>query len=595
MVIYSVHRRRQSTAGYTVKQYLIFLGRELISPINYILALGVGIFIQLLQGSPLFSSLVPFLVPVGVQAFSKSVLRYTNRFGNMLLSLPGKREDPVFIMAGDGTIVASTGKTEQLFTEREVGSLFDLLGKTEGESVLSTISGTEENAFPLKLERYSPLLESWYRLVINTDGSGSKLLVWLDDISGRKRAYGALTSLHGFTDAVLRNLEDVAEEGSAFQGIASLALDFGFQGVLIAKVSEKSGNLLEGHVYRNDNDEIVHSGLLTIHREADAPVWRSRESGKVTYDQLLPGESEEAFFMRYPFDKQVAAFIGEPIRSFINYHEGEVSIIAFNLDHRIESEDILALEIVVNSARSVSSLVDLARVNDKKFYQGVTGLCSAAEYSDEITGLHIYRVNEYSRFLAEKVGMDQKEQKWIGMVASMHDIGKVAIPHLIKLDRAFTPEERYEMEMHVIYGAQIIGRMMNCCDDADPRLDMAREIALYHHQRWDGQGYPGLYAENGGYTDLESRNYRDYLQLRPAKGDEIPLTARIVSLADTYDALRSPRQYKPAMPHEKACTIIRLDDRSGARGVERFGEDLMELFEEHHRVFAEIFESMQDV
>jgi len=252
------------------------------------------------------------------------------------------------------------------------------------------------------------------------------------------------------------------------------------------------------------------------------------------------------------------------------------------------------MEILVNSARSVSSLLALAAENENKFLQSVTGLCAAAEYSDEITGMHILRVNEYSRLIAKKVGMAEKGQFHIGQVAAMHDIGKVAIPHLIKLERAFTPDERKEMEMHTIYGAQIIEKMMTCCAATEPRLAMAYEIALNHHQQWNGQGYPPIIDKNGRRARLASKTRGDYDRLRPAVGSEIPLTARIVALADTYDALRSARQYKPGKTHAETVEIIKIDDRTGLRGEERFGPDVMEIFTAHHSAFQAIYENMQE-
>jgi HD-GYP domain-containing protein (c-di-GMP phosphodiesterase class II) len=577
-----------------VKAYLYKLFRELISPVNYLLALGIGLVIQLLQGNPVFSSPVPYAVPVLVQAFSKSFLRFRARHNDLLLSLPGRRTDPAFVVDREGNIITSSGSTRELFEKRGILTLEKLLGRELSEKVFSEADTAGKEAFPLHFETYCVPLGKWYRISVSREDSCRVLLVWMDDIAAQKRIYRNLFSMHGFTDSLFNDLYRVAEHDTTFSRLASIILDFGYGAVLIAKVPETDSEILVGNVYVKRDGTMVTSPEIRISRASDAPVWRSRKSGEVTWDQVKTEHEVEAFARRYPFDREVLSRIGSPVRNFINFHEGQISLIAFNLDHEILAEDLLAVDIVVNTARSVSGLITLAQMNENKFFQGVTGLCAAAEYSDEITGLHIYRVNEYSRFLAGELGMGGREQEWIGKVAAMHDIGKVAIPHLIKLPRPFTPEEREQMQMHAVYGAQIIDRMMNCCSDRAPRLFMAREIALNHHQFWDGSGYPGVYDDEGRQAALESREPSYYRAFRPGRGEEIPLAARIVALADSYDALRSPRQYKQPMSHSRAMELLRLDDRTGTAGAMRFGPDVMAAFEEQHLKFAEIYDSMTD-
>ena len=146
--------------------------------------------------------------------------------------------------------------------------------------------------------------------------------------------------------------------------------------------------------------------------------------------------------------------------------------------------------------------------------------------------------------------------------------------------------------MHTIFGAQIIERMMGCCSEPEPRLSMAFEIALYHHQQWNGAGYPDIIQSDGSLAELSSKETEYYAAFRPARGEEIPLVARIVSLADNYDALRSRRQYKPAKGHAETAALIRTDDRSGTAGEERFGPDVMEAFERVHHEFDVIYRNM---
>jgi len=597
----------------TFSIYLRYLGREILQPVNYLIAAGIGLLILTLQGNSPFASIVPYLVPVFVQAFSKSYVKFSGRYRDMLLSLPERRSDPAFLLDFDGTIILAAGKTDTEFRERGIRSLADLFDREGQARVMRCAEESNDECGPV--ECYSPPYDKWYEVKTGKSADCRTILVWLEDVSQRRKLDEKLSKIRDFSDALISDLSELVENDTSFTRLAGLMLDLGYEGVFITTAMESG---LEGRIYKRaveerdtsgerrrhsgpvNTDSLKTSGPVHIAKNSEAPIWLSRREGRLFYDQVgLGGSSgkiytEEEFSRAYPFDERVARFIGSPIRNFINYHEGEVSIIAFNLSRTIGSGDLLAMEVLINSARSVSSLLSLASENERKFLQSVTGLCAAAEYSDEITGMHILRVNEYSRLLAEKVGMAKKGQNHIGQVAAMHDIGKVAIPHLIKLERAFTQAERREMEMHAIYGAQIIEKMMTCCAATEPRLAMAYEIALNHHQMWNGDGYPPIVDGSGRRGEVSSKTRSDYDSMRPARGAEIPLTARIVSMADTYDALRSARQYKPGMSHEKAAEIIRLDDRSGLKGEERFGPDLIELFNEHHKKFAEIYARMQE-
>ncbi len=150
-------------------------------------------------------------------------------------------------------------------------------------------------------------------------------------------------------------------------------------------------------------------------------------------------------------------------------------------------------------------------------------------YNDSDTGNHIRRMSKFSAIIAEGYGCDQEFVKNIHLYASLHDIGKVGISdELLKKPGRYTPEEFEAMKKHVAIG----GKMLSF-----PEIDqMARNIVLYHHEKWDGTGY-----------------------LRGLQGEEIPLEARIVALADVYDALLTKRVYKEAYPEERADAIILRD------------------------------------
>lgn len=155
-------------------------------------------------------------------------------------------------------------------------------------------------------------------------------------------------------------------------------------------------------------------------------------------------------------------------------------------------------------------------------------LAKAGEYRDEVTGAHVARIGLFSRQIAEALGMNESYCDLIEQAAPLHDIGKIGIPDKLLLKPGnFTEDEREDMKSHTIIGYEILK------DSPSRYLQMGAEIALSHHEKFDGSGYPyGL------------------------SGDDIPLSARIVAVADVYDALTSARPYKNAWPVEKALSFL---------------------------------------
>ncbi|MFC2035962.1 HD domain-containing phosphohydrolase [Chloroflexota bacterium] len=155
-------------------------------------------------------------------------------------------------------------------------------------------------------------------------------------------------------------------------------------------------------------------------------------------------------------------------------------------------------------------------------------LSRAAEYKDEDTGAHVQRMSHYSSAVARQIGLNDEFVENILWAAPMHDIGKIGIPDRVLLKPAkLDPDEWKIMKHHTTIGAEILK------DASADFIQLAEVIALSHHEKWDGSGYPqGL------------------------KGLDIPLAGRIVALADVFDALTSERPYKIPFPLEKALAII---------------------------------------
>ena len=205
----------------------------------------------------------------------------------------------------------------------------------------------------------------------------------------------------------------------------------------------------------------------------------------------------------------------------------------------------------------------LQNQTEQAFQLSVSLLSRAAEIHDEETGNHVFRVGEYSYYFGQLVGKDKEWCEILRYSAQLHDVGKMSIDaSVLKKKGRLTAEERSEMDQHTTYGHQIL--------TGTPRLEMAAEVALNHHEKWDGSGYP-----NG------------------VKGEHIPLPARIVAIADIYDALRSERPYKPAFSHAKAVRILTKGDER-IDPASHFDPRLLGLFSEHHAQFDRIWRNLMD-
>ncbi|MCA1931319.1 two-component system response regulator [Rheinheimera sp.] len=186
--------------------------------------------------------------------------------------------------------------------------------------------------------------------------------------------------------------------------------------------------------------------------------------------------------------------------------------------------------------------------------QVIQRLGRAAEYKDNETGLHVMRMSHYSQVLALAYGFSEQKAEDLLHAAPMHDIGKIGIADSILLKPGkLTADEYKEMQKHPLIGAEIIG---DCDSDL---LKMAKSVALYHHEKWDGSGYPfGL------------------------SGEQIPVEARIVALSDVFDALTSARPYKQAWSIEETLQHIRQQ-----KGL-HFEPLLVDLLEQNLQKILEI-------
>ncbi|MDZ4252413.1 MAG: response regulator [Sulfuritalea sp.] len=201
---------------------------------------------------------------------------------------------------------------------------------------------------------------------------------------------------------------------------------------------------------------------------------------------------------------------------------------------------------------------------EEAYRDTVFTLVRAAEQKDEETGHHIRRISHYCQLLAEGMDLPSDFKDMIFHASPMHDIGKIGIAdHVLLKPGGFTPEEWSIMRTHCTLGASILA------SGTSPYTRMGAEIALNHHERWDGSGYPN------GLT-----------------GEAIPLSARIMQICDVYDALRSKRPYKLPIDHVRTVEIITRGDGRVEPG--HFDPAVLACFAAQAERFADIYETHID-
>ncbi|MBI4709791.1 MAG: response regulator [Nitrospirae bacterium] len=289
------------------------------------------------------------------------------------------------------------------------------------------------------------------------------------------------------------------------------------------------------------------SGIELLRRlhiiNADAPVILMTAYAEL--DTAVSGIKYDAFdFIVKPFNPE---YLLHSIEKAIRYS----SLVYSEKNYRQLLENT-----VRHRTQELANALTLVRDVSRELIQRLT---SVAEFRDTATGTHISRIGLYANKIAEALDLPMNFIETVTFASQMHDIGKIGIPDYILLKPAALTAEEFEiMKTHTVIGKRILA------DSSYTDIQMSASIALNHHEKWDGTGYP-----NG------------------LKGETIPLEGRIVIICDQYDALRSERPYKPPFSHEKTFKIITEGD--GKTMPKHFDPKVLNAFMQLADTFDEIF------
>ncbi len=295
-----------------------------------------------------------------------------------------------------------------------------------------------------------------------------------------------------------------------------------------------------------DGLELITTANAEIQRDLECIIMTGHGGTKEAIEALRLGAQD---FLEKPISPKHLLHVVERADRLLHLRKSE-RLLRESLKAEVEAKTL-----------EVSSLLDDLGT---AYEEALDILAVAAEYKDPETGSHIRRIGAYSGLMASELGWKQQRKEFIELASPLHDVGKIATADAVLLKAGkLNVKEMEIIKEHCEIGNRILSR------SGHPVMRCAANIAWAHHERWDGSGYP-----------------------RGLRGKEIPLEARIVAVADIYDALRSRRPYKPAFDHEKARSIIL--DGDGRTDPSHFDPEILAAFRNMADEFAAIFARLAD-
>lgn len=377
-------------------------------------------------------------------------------------------------------------------------------------------------------------------------------------------SYNAIDILNGAVKALLQKYVGMRETNSKL--IIEKLLDIVYaQNIFLTNKPDlvwvflTKIELCKASYFKLNNSNYIEAGSLNFDKmdsfkfDAYAPNGFSKN--------FNVNELSDISFSEKIFPVSLKEYVSD-ITNFAGFGIGDFIFIGMNYQYNVTNFDIDIMKAITINFDLIDTIKHQVNELEASFEYTTDALARAAEANDDVTGHHIKRVNYFARRLSEELNMDKEFIAKIENAAQMHDVGKIYIDKAILTKPGKLTEEEFEIiKKHTIYGEKIIGNSEN--------LKLSVEISRSHHEKYDGTGYPD-----------------------GKKGEEIPMSARIVFLADIYDALRSERPYKKAFSHEEAYDIIVNGD--GRVNPEHFDPAVLEAFKKIHLDYKKIYEELRD-
>lgn len=286
---------------------------------------------------------------------------------------------------------------------------------------------------------------------------------------------------------------------------------------------------------------IVRSGVVEIRKSSEGELLASLRSGQ-SFGELAAFDSQPRSAAAVA--RTDAVLVGVSRRALVAVFEDAPGALMATVSNLARSLTQTKEQVTLMNRFLEDKVRERTEEVRETQLEVIRRLGTAAEFRDDVTGAHIYRMSQYCNVLALGAGLDEEAAEELLTAAPMHDVGKIGVPDHVLLKPGKLDDEEWDiMRAHTVMGAQILN------GSNSSSIQLARQIALEHHERWDGRGYPSGLA-----------------------GEDISLEARICSIADVLDALTSTRPYKKAWTFDDALAEI-----DNCRGT-MFDPELVEVF-----------------